>query len=68
MILRIALFLGLAVTSAAASDPPGYVVWPKGLGRSGARHNGVCNPANRVGESNESHVRPSRILVGRRKW
>jgi mannose-6-phosphate isomerase-like protein (cupin superfamily) len=31
MLSRIILFLGLAVTSAAAADPPGYVVWPKGL-------------------------------------
>jgi mannose-6-phosphate isomerase-like protein (cupin superfamily) len=36
MILRIALFLGLAVTSAAAADPPGYVVWPKGLPPGGS--------------------------------
>jgi mannose-6-phosphate isomerase-like protein (cupin superfamily) len=31
MLSRVVLFLGLAVTSAAAADPPGFVVWPKGL-------------------------------------
>ena len=36
MILRIALFLGLAVTSTVAADPPGYVVWPKGLPPEGS--------------------------------
>jgi mannose-6-phosphate isomerase-like protein (cupin superfamily) len=36
MILRIALFLGLAITSATAADPPGYVVWPKGLPPEGS--------------------------------
>jgi mannose-6-phosphate isomerase-like protein (cupin superfamily) len=30
MLSRVILFLGLAVTAAAAADPPGYVVWPKG--------------------------------------
>jgi mannose-6-phosphate isomerase-like protein (cupin superfamily) len=36
MISRIVLLLGLAVTSAAATDPPGYVVWPKGLPPEGS--------------------------------
>jgi hypothetical protein len=36
MILRIVLFLGLVVTSAAAADPPGYIVWPKGLPPEGS--------------------------------
>ena len=36
MLSRIVLFLGLAVTSAAAADPPGYVVWPKGLPPEGS--------------------------------
>jgi hypothetical protein len=31
MLSRVIVFLGLAVTSAAAADPPSYVVWPKGL-------------------------------------
>jgi len=36
MLSRVILFLGLAVTAAAAADPPGYVVWPKGLPPEGA--------------------------------
>jgi hypothetical protein len=31
MLSRVILFIGVAATSAAAADPPGYVVWPKGL-------------------------------------
>jgi mannose-6-phosphate isomerase-like protein (cupin superfamily) len=31
MLFKVILFLGLAITSAAAADPPDYVVWPKGL-------------------------------------
>jgi mannose-6-phosphate isomerase-like protein (cupin superfamily) len=30
------VFLALTVTSAAAADPPGYVVWPKGLPPEGS--------------------------------
>ena len=36
MLSRVILFLGLAVTGAAAADPPGYVVWPKGLPPEGS--------------------------------
>jgi len=36
MLSRVILFLGLAVTAAAAADPPGYVVWPKGLPPEGS--------------------------------
>jgi mannose-6-phosphate isomerase-like protein (cupin superfamily) len=36
MLRRVILFLGLAVTSALAADPPGYVVWPKGLPPDGS--------------------------------
>ena len=36
MLSRTILFLVLAITSAAASDPPGYVVWPKGLPPEGS--------------------------------
>lgn len=36
MLSRTILFLGLAVTAAAAADPPGYVVWPKGLPPEGS--------------------------------
>jgi mannose-6-phosphate isomerase-like protein (cupin superfamily) len=30
------LFIGLAASSAVAADPPGYVVWPKGLPPEGS--------------------------------
>jgi mannose-6-phosphate isomerase-like protein (cupin superfamily) len=36
MLFRVILFFGLAVTAAAAADPPGYVVWPKGLPPEGS--------------------------------
>src|SRR6202012_4285709 len=36
MLSRIILYLSLAVTSAAAVDPPGYVIWPKGLPPEGS--------------------------------
>jgi mannose-6-phosphate isomerase-like protein (cupin superfamily) len=36
MLSRVILFFGLAVTSAVAADPPGYVVWPKGLPSEGS--------------------------------
>jgi mannose-6-phosphate isomerase-like protein (cupin superfamily) len=36
MLSRVILFLSLAVTAAAAADPPGYVVWPKGLPPEGS--------------------------------
>jgi mannose-6-phosphate isomerase-like protein (cupin superfamily) len=36
MLSRIILVLGLAVTSASAADPPGFVVWPKGLPPEGS--------------------------------
>jgi len=36
MLSRVILFLGLAVTAAAAADPPGYIVWPKGLPPEGS--------------------------------
>jgi mannose-6-phosphate isomerase-like protein (cupin superfamily) len=36
MLSRVIVFLGLAVTAAAAADPPGYVVWPKGLPTEGS--------------------------------
>ena len=36
MLFKVILFLGLAITSAAAADPPGYVVWPKGLPPEGS--------------------------------
>jgi mannose-6-phosphate isomerase-like protein (cupin superfamily) len=36
MLSRVIVFLGLAVTAAAAADPPGYVVWPKGLPPEGS--------------------------------
>jgi len=36
MLSRVILFLGLAVTTAAAADPPGYVIWPKGLPPEGS--------------------------------
>ena len=36
MLSRVIVFLGLAVTVAAAADPPGYVVWPKGLPPEGS--------------------------------
>src|SRR5580704_16901436 len=31
MLCRVILFIGVAAASAFAADPPGYVVWPKGL-------------------------------------
>ena len=36
MLSRAILLIGLATTSAAAADPPGYVVWPKGLPPEGS--------------------------------
>lgn len=36
MLIRIALFLGLATFPAIAADPPGYVIWPKGLPTEGS--------------------------------
>ena len=36
MLSRVIVFLGLALTAAAAADPPGYVVWPKGLPPEGS--------------------------------
>jgi mannose-6-phosphate isomerase-like protein (cupin superfamily) len=36
MLSRVIVFLGLAVTAAATADPPGYVVWPKGLPTEGS--------------------------------
>jgi mannose-6-phosphate isomerase-like protein (cupin superfamily) len=36
MLFKVILFLGLAITSSAAADPPGYVVWPKGLPPEGS--------------------------------
>jgi mannose-6-phosphate isomerase-like protein (cupin superfamily) len=36
MLSRVIVFLGLAVTAAAAADPPGYVVWPKALPPEGS--------------------------------
>lgn len=36
MLSRVALFVILAVTTAFAADPPGYVVWPKGLPPEGS--------------------------------
>ena len=36
MLSRVIVFLFLAVTAAAAADPPGYVVWPKGLPPEGS--------------------------------
>ena len=36
MLSRVIVFLGFAVTAAAAADPPGYVVWPKGLPPEGS--------------------------------
>jgi mannose-6-phosphate isomerase-like protein (cupin superfamily) len=36
MLFKVILFLGLAITSAAAAEPPGYVVWPKGLPPKGS--------------------------------
>jgi mannose-6-phosphate isomerase-like protein (cupin superfamily) len=36
MLYKIVLFLSLAATSALAADPPGYVVWPKGLPPEGS--------------------------------
>ena len=36
MLSKIALFISLAVTPAFAVDPPGYVVWPKGLPPEGS--------------------------------
>jgi mannose-6-phosphate isomerase-like protein (cupin superfamily) len=36
MLCRAILLIGLATTSAAAADPPGYVVWPKGLPPEGS--------------------------------
>ncbi|HWW96972.1 MAG TPA: hypothetical protein VNY74_04715 [Edaphobacter sp.] len=38
MLSRVIVFLGLALTAAAAADPPGYVVWPKGLPPEGSPH------------------------------
>jgi hypothetical protein len=38
MLSRVILFVGLAATSAAAADPPGYVVWPKGLPPENSPH------------------------------
>lgn len=36
MLFRVILFLGLAIASATAADPPGFVVWPKGLPPEGS--------------------------------
>jgi mannose-6-phosphate isomerase-like protein (cupin superfamily) len=36
MLSRVILFLGLAVTAAAAAEPSGYVIWPKGLPPEGS--------------------------------
>lgn len=36
MLSRVVLFVGLAASSAAAADPPGYVIWPKGLPAEGS--------------------------------
>jgi mannose-6-phosphate isomerase-like protein (cupin superfamily) len=36
MLFRVILSLTMAATSAAAADPPGYVVWPKGLPSEGS--------------------------------
>ena len=36
MLSRVVLFVSLAVTTAFAADPPGYVVWPKGLPPEGS--------------------------------
>jgi len=36
MLYKIVLFLSLVTTSALAADPPGYVVWPKGLPPEGS--------------------------------
>ncbi len=36
MLSRVALFVTLAVTTAFAADPPGYVVWPKGFPPEGS--------------------------------
>jgi hypothetical protein len=33
MLFRVILFLGLAIASATAADPPGFVVWPGGCPR-----------------------------------
>ncbi len=38
MLSRVTLFLVLAAASAAAADPPGYVVWPKGLPPENSPH------------------------------
>lgn len=36
MLIRIVLFLGLATFPAVAADPPGYLIWPKGLPTEGS--------------------------------
>lgn len=36
MLFKVILLLGLALSSASAVDPPGYVVWPKGLPPEGS--------------------------------
>ena len=36
MLSRVILFVGLAASAAAAADPPGYVIWPKGLPPEGS--------------------------------
>ena len=36
MLSRVILFVGLAANFAAAADPPGYVIWPKGLPAGGS--------------------------------
>ena len=36
MLARIILFIGLATLPAVAAEPPGYVVWPKGLPTEGS--------------------------------
>jgi mannose-6-phosphate isomerase-like protein (cupin superfamily) len=36
MLSRVILFVGLAASSAVAADPPGYVIWAKGLPPEGS--------------------------------
>jgi mannose-6-phosphate isomerase-like protein (cupin superfamily) len=36
MLRRVILFLGFTIMSAAAAEPPGYVIWPKGLPPEGS--------------------------------
>lgn len=36
MLSGVVFFVGLAASSAAAADPPGYVIWPKGLPPEGS--------------------------------